>query len=175
METREIVAVAIGEPTMIRALDNIIVDYAFINRKLAFQILVETKPVYAILGYMGKVPTYISLTRIIHNTYDVIIELWNASDWPSATIYAADWDEMLEMSADQLPDNMEDVELTADKSLACILGFELGVASCECPELIRMINDDVDQILLGDKLFKPRPIGIPWPPTLEGLKTHSLS
>lgn len=175
MKVRDILAAAIGEPTQVRVLDNIIVDYVFIDRKIAIKILLDTRPVYTIAGYMRALPTYVSLTPIIHEKYDVIIELWHYSDWPQPPTYVADYDEILEMSADLLPTSMDEVELSADKSLTNILGYELGINSCECPMLIEMINADLDKILKCDHIFKRRPIGIPWPPTEDGLrhKTHS--
>lgn len=162
-------AAAIGEPTKVCVLDNMIYDYAFMDRKIAASILVDAHPVYPISGYMRGTPTYVSLTPIVHETYDVIITLQHVSDWPRPPTYAADFDEILEMSADLLPDNMDDIELSADKSLTNILGFELGIDDCECPALIRAINEDIDQILKCDHIFERRPIGIPWPPDKLGL------
>lgn len=175
MDVRNALATAIGSPTNVRVLDNIIVDYTFIDRKIAARILIDARPVYSIHGYMRETPTYVFLTPIVHDTYDMCIELWHASDWPQPPSYVADYDELLEMSVDLLPDDMDGVELHADKSLTHILGFELGINDCECPMLIEMINDDLDSILKCDHIFKRRPIGISWPPTLDGLSKTILS
>lgn len=170
-DARDTLAAAIGSPTKVRVLDNIIVDYAFIDRKIAVRILIEARPVYTIRGYLCSIPTYIALTPIKHNGYDVLIELWHARDWPRPPTYIADYDEILEMSADLLPDNMDEMGLHASKSLTHILGFELGVDGTQCPMLIKMINTDLDLIIHSEGLFTPRPAGIQWPPTADGLNT----
>lgn len=163
-------AAAIGDPTRVLVLNNIIIDYTFVDRRIAAKILIDARPVYPICGYMRKFPTYVALTPMMHEKYDVLIELWHVSDWPEIPKYVADYDEVIEMSADLLPDNMDDIELTASNSLTNILGFELGVNICECPMLIEMINCDLDEILIGDRIFERRPIGIPWPPSINDLR-----
>lgn len=175
MMTRESLAAVIGSPTMVRALDNIILDYAFIDRKIALQILVKLLPVYMIRWNTNNIPVYVALSQIHHATFDILFEMWYVTEFPMPPRYVADWDEVLEMSADLIPTNIDEIDSISNNKLAYALSLELEYnGQNACPKLVKMINEDIDNILAGEKLFKTRAINIPWPPTIEDLgKTYS--
>jgi hypothetical protein len=159
---------AIGSPTGVKDLDNLILEYAYMDRRAAVRLLVAERPVYKI--YASDTPTYVALSPLVHDVYDIIIQLHHMHDFPYPPGYVIKYDELAEMSTDGMPDSWESIDLSESKTIVDILGFELGLggSASGCSKLIEMIIQDIDSVLETGRPVD-RPIGIPWPPTMAGL------